>query len=193
MTILWRTSYVTQNNVDTPKKLGFHLLHLQHHHVWWNPWTWIYARIRQTTHSFWNHVGIIVEPREGEWQLVEATFLRGVRARPWNPGKTDFGVWRLKDKSSDADILAAEWAIAHIGDRYDWMMILKLRVLQLLFGHDSQRLIDAIAQLPDNDPHREICSELAIRAYREPSGIVLCGSWAGPGGVTKSELLEQIV
>jgi len=153
---------------------------------WYKPQTWLSARIRQTTKSEWNHVALIVENGDGQYDVVEALFLGGVVRRSLmvyaDAAKYRVAIYRPREHVfvvSPAVIgqdRVAEWAIRQVGAAYSWLNILKIRALQVLFRND---LVGKI-QIPGMSVEPGfICSGLVTRAWWQV-GVTLGGEFADP-------------
>ncbi len=154
---------------------------------WFKPSTYTSARIRQTTDSEWNHLGILVwDEQERRWYVVEALF-SGVIVRPlevyFDPKRYRLGFFTIPLPQRDRDKIL-DFALDAVGSKYSFKRILAIRLFQLCFGYKTVGNIRIVDQVP---PDSYICSGLVIRSYRAVSQR-LGGLFSAPGYVTKKML-----
>jgi hypothetical protein len=157
--------------------------------AWYKPWTWLDARIQQTTRSRWNHVGLLFFVA-GRWVVREA--LWHVQATPLETYLRDRGaevaVFRHPAMFGESgEVVArraamARWSLAQMGEPYDWTTILKIRLLQLVLGYREVGGIGAIRSATADDRHW-ICSAYDIGAFASASLILELGKYASPENV----------
>jgi len=150
-------------------------------HIGWRFRDLFAWRIQATTHSKWNHAGLIVR-KNGIWMIAEACFNGGVVLSPLDKYMTDqydFSLMRPILANEYQGRIAARFAMSKVGCGYEYAKIIRIRLLQLILGHETADTIDA----RDND-NVFICSELVIRSWRA-AGIKLGGAFSGPSEVAK--------
>jgi len=154
---------------------------------WWNPRTWFSWRIKATTRSPWNHVGLLKwDAHLNHWRVIEALFWGGVVSRPMFQvlgQDARFAVARI-DSPPAARRTAARWAANRVGYGYNRRRILQIRLLQIALGAKKVGGLSVAGQAPQDS---FICSELVIGAHRA-GGYPLegCGPFAGPASVMSS-------
>jgi len=162
---------------------------------WYDPRTWLAARIRRVSTSYWNHVGILHLSRaDGIWHVVEAVVGGGVVSTPfvwykYRPNEYHLAVFRADLKFTERAEVAG-WAMQQVGRPYDLAKIAAIRALQLL-----PDWILAPAAIPgivtNTSGNALICSQLVIEAYRKV-GLSLAGDYGGPGDVVRNPALRRV-
>ena len=161
---------------------------------WYNPATWLAARIQATTGSSWSHVGLLSwSLADGRWHVIEALWGGGVVRRDligaYGAFDGDLAVARLaRPVDGRTRRTVTTWARMQVGRPYNRRKILQIRVLQIVLG---ARAVGSI-MAPDLNPRQEyICSGLVEAAYRQAefplSGV---GDFAGPAAVMRSPSLR---
>lgn len=157
--------------------------------AWYRPWTWLAARIQQTTRSRWNHVGLLFfvggrwVVREALWHVQDTPLAATLRNR-----RTDVAVFRHSAMfGNDADTIERRaamerWSRAQLGEPYDWSTILKIRLLQLVLGYNEVGGIGAIRSATVDDRHW-ICSAYDIGAFASAGLFLGLGKYGSPENV----------
>ena len=173
---------------ETSPESMFHpgdLLGVQTIAHWYNPFTWIQWRIQVDTHSKLNHIGILDwNCQLHQWFVIEA-LLKGVTRTPLSDytdylSKYNLWVGRIPNLTAENMSAIVETVRGQIGKPYSLSSVVKLRLLQLILGHDAvaQMRIDGTAS-----DQGIFCSRLIVNAVFKCTGVFLGGDFVAPDDV----------
>jgi hypothetical protein len=165
---------------------------------WYKPSTWISARIQQTTHSPWNHVGwLFWSSCQEEWFVREAR--TKIMATPLREYLSDtalaLGVFRHpKMLQEDSRVFQwreslRQWTREQMGEPYSYWTIVKIRTLQLVLGYKNLAGIGAVTAM-DADNNEWICSGYVVCGFAAAGIPINEGVYASPADVVG--VLKQV-